>query len=269
MVNLYKGVVIINIFKQFYKSTHSPRDIALFRFQGIGKTILFVFFLSFISILPSVVYLSTILSTGIATTKSVIKDEIPTFSIENGTLSAETNDPITIEKDDFSIILDPTGNITVDDIAEKGNAFALLKDEFVVVSDGRTDPYAYSMLEGIPVTKSNVIDFIDVIDGIKWIIVPIIALLIFLFSSAASFIEVSILALFGLALKNITGRKLNYRQLWRMAAYSETLPTVFFTIMAAIKTSVPNSFMINWFVAIIVLYLAINEIPKPKSKPKQ
>jgi hypothetical protein len=49
-----------------------------------------------------------------------------------------------------------------------------------------------------------------------------------------------------------------------MAAYSETLPTLFFTIMSAIKTTVPNSFLINWFVVIIVLYLAINEIPKPK-----
>ena len=74
----------------------------------------------------------------------------------------------------------------------------------------------------------------------------------------------TVLALIGLAIKNLTGRKLTYRQLWRMAAYSETLPTVFFTIMAALKTYVPNSFIINWFVIIIVLYLAINETPKPK-----
>ncbi|MFL6562274.1 MAG: DUF1189 family protein, partial [Bacillus sp. (in: firmicutes)] len=94
--------------------------------------------------------------------------------------------------------------------------------------------------------------------------IPVVAVFIYLFASAGSFIEVTVLALFGLALKNLLGRKLNYRQLWRIAAYSETLPTLFFTIMAAIKTTVPNSFMINWFVVIIVLYLAINEIPKPK-----
>jgi hypothetical protein len=172
--------------------------------------------------------------------------------------------PITLNKDDFSIILDPTGAISPNDVKDEGNAFALLEDEFVLAAGGRADPYPYSMLEGLNITKGDLMEFINEISGMKWIIIPVISLFLFLFASAGSFIEVTILALIGLALKNLLGRKLNYRQLWRMAAYSETLPTLFFTIMAAIKTTVPNSFMINWFVVIIVLYLAINEIPKPK-----
>src|SRR3954451_14039108 len=94
-------VVIMNIFKQFYKSIYSPRDIALFRFQGIGKTILFVFFLTFISVLPSIIYLSTALSTGIDAARSFIKDEAPDFSIKNGQLSAKTDVPVTINKNNF------------------------------------------------------------------------------------------------------------------------------------------------------------------------
>jgi hypothetical protein len=224
----------MNIFKQFYKSTHSPKDIALFRFQGIGKTILFVFFLTFISILPSIFSLSSALTSGIDTANTVIKDELPSFSIENGTLTAETDVPITIDRDDFSIILDPTGALTREDVEAKGNAFALLKDEFVLASGGRVDTYPYSMLEGLQITKNDLNDFVDAIDGVKGIIIPVVSLVIFLFASAASFIEVSMLALFGLALKNLMGRKLNYRQLWRMSAYSETLPTVFFSILAAL-----------------------------------
>jgi len=253
----------MNIFKQFYKSIYSPRDIALFRFQGIGKTILYVFFLTFISILPSIIYLSTSLSTGIDSAKSIIKDEAPEFSIKNGLLSAKTEVPVTINKDDFTIIIDPTGAISDSDVMNEGNAFAMLKDEFVLSSGGRIDTFQYTMLQGT-ITKSSLLDFVEAIGGIKGIIIPVISVFLYLFSSAASFIEVSVLALFGLALKNLLGRKLNYRQLWRMAAYSETLPTLFFTIMSAIKTTVPNSFYINWAVVIIILYLAINEIPKPK-----
>ncbi|MDF2858549.1 MAG: hypothetical protein K0Q87_4400 [Neobacillus sp.] len=256
----------MNIFKQFYKSTHSPKDIAMYRYQGIGKTILYVFFLSLISIIPSIVFLSTILSTGIETSKNVIENEIPSFSIENGILTAETDVPVIIDQEDFSIILDPTGNITEEKVGEEGNAFALLTDKFVLSAGGRIDTYPYTMLEGIYISEAEVSEFIDLLDGVKGIIIPVMSFFIFLFSSAANFIEVSVLALFGLFLKSLTGRNLKYRQLWRMAAYSETLPTVFFTIMAAINTTVPNSFFINWFVAIIVLYLAINEIPKPKSK---
>jgi hypothetical protein len=254
----------MNIFKQFYKSAYSPKDIAIFRFQGIGKTILYVFFLTLISILPSIIFLSTTLSTGFNTVRTVISDELPSFSIKNGQLTAATKVPIKINKDNFTITLDPTGAVTESDIENEGNAFGLLKDKFVLVTGGRVDTSPYSILEGIDITKSKMLNFIKSIDEVKGIIIPVISIILYIFSSAVNFIEISVLALIGLVLKNLSGRKLNYRQLWRMAAYSETLPTIFFTIMAAVRTTVPNSFLINWFVSIIVLYLAINEIPKLK-----
>ncbi len=254
----------MNIFKQLYKSIYSPKDIALFRFQGIGKTILYVFFLTLISILPSVIHFSSALTTGIDTARTIINDELPDFSIQDGHLSAETKVPITLNKDNFSIILDPTGAISADDVKDEGNSFAMLEDEFALSAGGRFDTYPYSMLEGLNISKGDLLDFLNTIGGMKWVIIPVVSVFLYLLASAGSFIEVTVLALIGLLLKNLLGRKLNYRQLWRMAAYSETLPTIFFTIMAAIKTTVPNSFMINWFVVIIVLYLAINEIPKPK-----
>lgn len=253
----------MNIFKQFYKSIYSPKDIALFRFQGIGKTILYVFFLTFISILPSIFYLTTALNQGLDAAKSVINDEAPAFSIKNGQLTAKTDVPVTIDKGNFTIIIDPTGAMTEDDVADQGNAFALLKDKFVLSSASKVDTYPYSMLEGLQITNTDLLHFVNTIAGMKGIIVPIISLFIYVFSSAASFIEVSVLAFIGLLLKG--NRKLHYRQLWRMAAYSETLPTLFFTIMTAIQTSVPNSFLINWFVVIIVLFLAIREVPQPKN----
>jgi len=254
----------MNIFKQLIKSIYSPRDIALFRFQGIGKTILFVFLLTFISILPSIIYLSTAISTGINTARTIITDKAPDFSIKNGKLSAKTDVPVTIDRDDFTFIIDPTGAVSEEDVMDQGNTFAMLKDEFALAAGGRVDSYPYSMLEGLTITKSELLTFIDTIGDMKGIIIPVVSLFIYLFSSAASFIEVTVLALIGLVLKNLLGRNLHYRQLWRMAAYSETLPTLFFTIMTAIKTSVPNSFFINWFVVIIVLYLAVKEVPKPK-----
>jgi hypothetical protein len=250
---------------QFYKSLYSPKDIAKFRFQGIGKTILFIFLISLLSILPSIYYITTSINTGIATIREVLHNELPSFSIKNGQLSAKTSVPITINKKHFTIILDPTGAVSSKELDGNDNTFAILKNEFVFVAGGKSENYAYSMLNGTYVTSKDLLDFVDMVNGVKGIFIPIISLVLYLFTSAANFIEVSVLALIGLLLKNLAGRKLNYRQLWRMAAYSETLPTLFFTIMSAIKTTVPWSFLINWFVVIMILYLAINEIPKPKS----
>jgi hypothetical protein len=255
----------MNIFKQFFRSTYSPKDIASFRFQGIGKTILYVFLLTLLSILPAIYYFSTVLTEGIEGTKSVMKNELPAFTIDNGTLTAESDVPITINKGDFTIIFDSTGVITNEDVEDEENAFALLKNEITVAAGGRIDTYSYSMLEGLTLTKDDFIDLVDTVDGMKGIIIPVMSTLMFLFSSAINFIEVSILAWFGLVLKSLAGKSISYRHLWRMAAYSVTLPTVFFTIMSALNTTVPNSFILNWFVEIIILYLALKEIPNEKS----
>ncbi|MFB5662064.1 DUF1189 family protein [Alteribacillus sp. HJP-4] len=52
----------MNIFKKFFKSLYSFRTIGSFRFQGIGKTILYVFFLMFIASIPSsIIFTSTFL----------------------------------------------------------------------------------------------------------------------------------------------------------------------------------------------------------------
>ncbi len=259
-------VVIMNVFKQFYRSLYSPKDIATFRFQGIGKTILFVFLLSLLSILPSVFFISTSIINGIDSARAIINDDLPSFSIKNGQLTAKTSVPVTINKDHFTVILDPTGAVTTKELEGTDNTFAILKNEFVFAAGGQTESYAYSMINGMDFTSRDLLHFIDLVNGVKAIIIPIISFVLYLFTCAANFIEISILALIGLLLKNLVGRKLTYGHLWRMATYSETLPTLFFTIMAAIKTTVPMSFLINWLVVIIILYAAINETPKPKTK---
>ena len=67
----------MNIFKQFYKSMYSPKDIAVFRFQGIGKTILYVFFLTLLSLIPAIYYLSSSPISGVDTIQSSLKNELP------------------------------------------------------------------------------------------------------------------------------------------------------------------------------------------------
>lgn len=176
----------MNIFKQLLKSLYSPKDIAKFRFQGIGKTIFYVFLLTLLSILPTTYHLVTDINMGNEVTKETLKEEVPPFSFENGQLSLDSSTPVIIGS--------------------------------------------------------------------------------YVFSSGIKFIEVSILALIGLFIKNLLHRNAPYRQNWRMAAYSVTLPTLFSTLMALLEISVPYAFLINLFVSIIVLTLAIKEIPMKKQK---
>jgi hypothetical protein len=255
---------MMNIFKQFFRSLYSPKDIASFRFQGIGKTILYVFFLTLLSVVPSVYYFSTAATTGMETVRKGIQDKLPDFTIEGGELKSDQQTPVTIEEKGFTVIFDSSGSISPADLEDTNNALALLKNEFVLIAGQQIQTYQYSMLNAMKITKTDLLDFLNGMNDMMYIFIPLIFIFIYLFSSAVKFIEITILAVFGLAIKNLIGRKIHYRQLWRMAAYSVTLPTTFFVIMAAIKTNVPNGFLINWLVGIIVLYLALKEMPKPK-----
>ena len=88
----------MNIFKQLIVSLYSPKDIATFQHQGIGKTIFYVFLLVVISVLPSVYYFNTSMTSGFETIKETVEKDFPSFTIENGELISDENNVIDLSE---------------------------------------------------------------------------------------------------------------------------------------------------------------------------
>lgn len=254
----------MNIFKQLVLSLYSPKSIASWRTQGIGKTILFVFFLTLISVLPTIIHLGTAITNGVEMTKDTVSGEIPNFTIENGELHSDEMKLVTIEKKDFTIIFDPTGELQPNNLDNSLNSIALLKNDFAITTAGTIEQMSYSMLTELEITKDDVVTFINSADSMLTVILPIIFIAIYLFSSAMKFIGISVLALIGTLINSSNSERLKYRYLWRIATYSITLPTIFFMVMDIFQTAVPFGFVLNWFVCILVLILALKEIPQSK-----
>lgn len=254
----------MNIFTQFAKSIYSPKDIALFRFQGIGKTILYVFLLTLISVIPASYYTTLAINEAVSTAKETLEAKLPYFSIEKGVLKSEIKEPLTIDNGSFTIIFDSTGAVEQEDMAGMESTFAMLKNEAVLAAGGESNSFRYSLINDGTMSKQDIISMLSSASSSLPIFIGLIILAIYVFSSGMKFIEISILSGFGLLLKNLAGKNLQYKHLWRMAAYSITLPTLFFTIMSLLKTTVPYSFMINWFVGSMMLLLAIKEVATPK-----
>lgn len=256
----------MNIFVQFYKSLFSPKDIALFRHQGIGKTILYVFFLTLLSVLPTVFYSGAGVMNGFNAIDETIDNQLPNFEIKNGQLYTDEKAPVTISKDDFTIIVDSTGAVDPSVLTESGNTIALLTNEVYIRAEGQEQTYPYSMLSGGTISKSDLSEFLVSAESLMPIIIPLIGIVIYIFAAAIRFIEISMLALAGLLIKKALAKKLEYRKLWRMSAYSITLPAIFFAIMSALQTTVQNGAIINWLVSLIILLLAIREVPAHNPK---
>jgi hypothetical protein len=251
----------MNILTQMAKSLYSPNVIADTRYQGIGKTITFVFLLTLISILPIVYYMFTGISEAVGSVKQSLKTDLPSFSIEDGILQSDIKAPLTIKNGNFTLIFDPTGTVDEAKLTGMDANFAMLQKEMVLAAGGETNAVPYTLFPSDSMAKDDIISLIDSAESMLPVLLGLLFIVVIIFSSGIKFIEVSLLALFGLLLKSLAGRELQYRHLWRMAAYSTTLPTIFFTIMSFLKTVVPYSFSINWFVASMMLLLALKEIP--------
>ncbi|MEB1807618.1 MAG: DUF1189 domain-containing protein [Bacillaceae bacterium] len=258
----------MNIFKQLIKSLYSPKDIALFRFQGIGKTIFYVFLLMAVVSIPSAIQLSTTAYQGINYLATSLEEDIPDFAFQNGVLTSDITEPYIDGTEAGVFILDPTGQLTVDDIYEHDNGLAMLEREAVIITDGVAETFRYRDLGNLNLTKEEISGLVNSIADVLPVILTVFMLVLYLFFTAMKFIGVTVLALIGLMLKNKAQLNLKYRHLWILSAYTVTLPTAIFNLTEAFGFIIPFSFFFYWAIAIFMLYKVLQYVPKPKTSPQ-
>ncbi|MGR5984912.1 DUF1189 domain-containing protein [Bacillus cytotoxicus] len=252
----------MSIFTQIGKSLYSPKDMALFRFQKIGKTILYILLLCFLTTIPRTLLYGGVIQDSVGIIKQALEQDIPDFKIENGELKADINQPIEKEEGNSIFVFDPNATDT-GKYTNKTGLF-VLKDKVISVANGITRTYSYNDLLGASLEKKDLQDFLSFFNSMYPILMLVIGFFTYLFQLFITFLGVTLLAFIGSAMSG--QRKLSYKQVWTLTAYSYTIPTVFFMIMDLLKITVPGSFPLYIAVILIVLYLAIKEIPTPKEK---
>ncbi|GGE74100.1 DUF1189 domain-containing protein [Priestia taiwanensis] len=255
----------MSIFTQFIRSFYSTKDIASYRFQKIGKTILYVFFLALLAALPMIYHLYSISNKELQFVKTVAAEELPDFEIKNGVLETANPTQIVKERPDFTFIFDP--NVTEIPSTYKNNpvTIAVLKDKFIANIPGQEQTVMYDTLGDSPMTKQHVMDLFQTLEDIAPILFGIVAVIMYLYTCFTQFFYTTIFAALALLLRRQTPQKLTYKHLWTMTAYAMTIPTVFFIIMDALMITIPFShFLLYSFVTMLILFLSLREIPTPK-----
>lgn len=255
----------MNIFKQFIKSLYSPKDISSFRNQGIGKTILYIFFISILTILPLFISFVQTVNNLYDISVRTIHEDVPDLKIQDGNLVVNITDPIIIkpsDKSEFTMIIDNTGITTQHNVEKYGNSIALLKNDFVLTIDGQTESMSYDALGIDQLSRNDIQQFLDTVGSVKSAFFVVAFFIYYLCQVAGHLITITILALIGIIISNIRKQSINYGQSWKMSAYAITLSSVFFMIMNFFHAVVPFSSLINWSVMIIMLFLSMKEISK-------
>ncbi|MCA0992941.1 DUF1189 domain-containing protein [Pseudalkalibacillus hwajinpoensis] len=255
----------MNVFKQLYYSLFSPKMMARFRFQKLGKPILYVFLLMLLSSVPIGIMTAVSFTNAYEDLKTHMGD-LPEFTLEDGILKSDQSEPLIKKEDGNTFIFDATDKMKPDDVDSYESAIAFLKDRIIVMDSGTRQEFNYSNFSSMTFTKQDVSELTKNLDNLLPIFIPLLIFVVYLFQTGLKFIGITVLATIGLLLKSLAGRKVSYKQLWVLSVYSVTIPTLFFTIMALVRTTVPFGFLLYWFVAIMLLYLTIKEIPLPKKR---
>lgn len=258
----------MNVFKQLTLSLYSPKKMCLFRFQGIGKTIVYVFVLTFISILPTSLFLGYGIFKNADITRNMLADNIPAFTISNGTLQTNETEPIIQSDEGVVFIFDPSGKITTSMMDDYAYAVSLLQNEFVMTINHEPHSYSYSLFEGLNLSKHTIVSYLDSLNSGLIVIIFLILIGLYLLTIGSKFIGITLFAYVGMVLKQILHRNITYKSLWTLAAYSGTLTTVLFTITKAVSIQVPGQIFWHWTITGVIFFLTINYIPARK-KPSQ
>lgn len=251
--------------KSWWKSLYSPKDIAVKRFEKIGKSILYVFILSLLSIIPASIYSSQDVNKVAKEFDEIVKTTIPDFEIEDGKLTSSIKKPTTFVHNETYILFDPTGEWEVTELNQYEQSIGLLQEEFAYNIGGTMQTIPYTMLTGVITSKDDFVNFVEKMQSILPILIALIILASYIFSTGIKFIEISIIAMFGLSFTRILNKDLPYRRLWLLSAYSITLAVTFLTLMHLLNITVIYSYFVYWFVSLTMLYLALREIPGTKS----
>ncbi|MCA0986053.1 DUF1189 domain-containing protein [Guptibacillus algicola] len=258
----------MNIFKQLFYSLYSPKMMARFRFQKLGKPILYVFLLMAIASVPVGILTTVTFTNAYGELKSHIKD-VPDFELVEGELSSDQDEPFIKKDNGDTFLFDTTGETKPDDIERYQSVTAFLGDRMIIKDSGTVQEFSYNNFSTMSFTKQEVIELSENLDDLLPIFIPLVIFVVYLLQTGLKFIGVTVLATIGLLLKNITQRKVSYKQLWVLSAYAVTIPTLFFAIMSLLRTQVPFGFLLYWLVATMLLFMVIKEIPLPKKRPEE
>jgi len=250
----------MNIFKQFYRSLYSPKDIASFRFQGVGKTIVYLLLLTIIASIPNLYYISKGINEAVHTLTETMNEEVPPFTIVDSTLQYDQPEPTIIEKSDLTIIIDSSSTYDEDKISSSSNTVALLKDKFVIATVGQTQSFEYASFGNFTLSKDDVVSLLQSMDSMLTVMILILVVIYLLFMFVYKVFQTLVLAIFAQAFSKIFGRNLAYAASWKITVYSTTLPVIFFAIMDSLQTVVPFGSALNWFISLLLVCLAIKEI---------
>lgn len=256
-------------FKKVWYSIDKIEKYSELSAEGFGKTIKYLAkLIIIIAIISSTVtvYRTSLEVKDIANS---INENAPELTYNDGTLTVDSQEPITNENESFGKVIIDTNtdseeqiNKYINDVEEE-NAIIILKDKLILKEIGLqgTSNYNYKELFGdMGITEFNKQELVDYLTSSSMMSLYLnLFLVLFIYAFAIYSINllfyIIMISLFGYLTTMILKLKIRYVAIFNMAVYSITLPIILNMIYLIINAF--YQYKINYF---DVLYMLISSI---------
>ncbi len=249
----------MNLFEQFTNSLWNFRSYRSLSQTKGGKSFLYIFLLFLLIYLMGSFYAGLQVDTFINYLQSSMEDNVPDFKLANGRFTFEGEMPYRIEDNDFLIIIDTTGQTTVDDFKGRTNGLLITEKDITNITLGSSETTSFSMMGPIEINKDQIVKFLP---SIKGIFIAIMAIA-FLFAFAGKLFGILMLSLIAMIASSMFRQQLSFLNHWNAAIYASTLPMIIKLGNTLLGGPLDGlMFLVYWGLAITWVFLGIYNMPK-------
>ena len=190
---------------------------------------------------------------------------MPDFKLENGEFSFAGEMPYYISSStNEAFVIDTTGKVDVNVLKDVGSGMLVTKDKvYVKRSEIETREFSLKELEGVTLTKADVLEFLP---KLSWIVFIFIAFG-FIFVLGWKLLNAVILALLGLIANAMFGSRLKYGNLLNISIYALTLPMLIQLAVNLYGYPIPYFGLIYWTISILYVAMAVKNCREEEDQP--
>jgi hypothetical protein len=249
-----------SFFRKLHYSITRPSEYLNMAGEGAGRAILYLLLLALTLGVVNGTFQSVKAAIAYTGFLDGIKEELPDFTLENGELTVEGDEPIIFEEAaGETIIIDDTGTYTKDNIdsllGESSNVVLITKEYVLMVDPTETNEIRFAEFGELYVDKNMVLTFLPYL---TWLTV-LMGVFIVIWFFVSKLVMGLFYGLIGLIASKIQKRSYSYGKAYSMGLYAITLPSVLDIVFNMFGINLP--WLVYFLITLIYFFLANRTTP--------
>jgi hypothetical protein len=252
------GEDIMPFFKKFYNSVVNINMYPKMVKEGTGKAFLYLFLFTLIFGTISGLMTGYNVNQAVGHFSETVKNELPEFTLENGTLDVQGDMPMILDETEKSVFaIDTSGELDESFLESYETGVLVLKHRAINKQNPlQVQEYQFGNFN-ITLTKSDVVNWLPYLN---WAGV-IAGIFIFVFFFIGKMASALFVALIGLIASAVYKAKMSFGQLYSTSIYALTVPILLDLVFKGFHTSLP--FYVYYIIAIVYVVVAVEKMKKP------